>query len=194
MHLWRMLRGGQPCERDLLALQLARPLFAGIRPHDWPHDLVLRALALAKSRAEVHASAATAYAWALDRGDIARASAYLDQLLATCPKPAQPPAVLALEAAYFEARYRGHPDLARAWLLAGSGGEFGSVMRLRAEAALYLVEGRYGEALMRAADGLAAWEERAPRTISGLRTEEEDLRKMAAEARQFQTARAGVRS
>ncbi len=55
-------------------------------------------------------------------------------------------------------------------------------MRPRAEMAMLLVECRCEEALMRATQGLAACELLAPKTMSGLQTEAEDLRAMAAEA------------
>jgi hypothetical protein len=182
LHIWRMLRGGRSCEREIVANQLSSYLLTGVRPRDWPSDLVLHRIALAEKPSDEHFACMIAYYWALDTGDIPGAGAYLDRTVATLPRPSKPLTVLALEAAYFEARHRSNLAAARTWLRYGKGTHFEPVLRPRAEMAILLGEGRYEEALVRAAQGLAACQLQAPKTMWGLKTEEENLRAMAAEA------------
>lgn len=182
LHIFRVLSGGRAGEREVLAHQMARYILGGARPREWPGALVLRQVALAETPQQVHGASIVAYSWALDTGDSAGAGMFLDRALATIPTPSKPHPALALEAAYFAARYRSNLPLARAWLAYGKGTQFEPVMRPRAEMAMLLVEGRCEEALMRATQGLAACELLAPKTMSGLQTEAEDLRAMAAEA------------
>src|SRR5262249_51426465 len=145
-------------EREVVANQLTSYLLTGVRPREWPSDLVLRRIALAEKPADEHPACVIAYYWALDTSDIVSAGAFLDRTLATLKRPSKPHAALALEAAYFEARYRSNLTAARTWLREGKGTQFEPVLRPRAEMAILLGEGRYEEALLRAEEGLAACE------------------------------------
>lgn len=164
-------------------MQLNRCILTGVRPRDWPSAQVLLRIALAQGGDDEHTGCLIAYYWALDTGDIPGAGAFLDRALATLPRPAKPNPELALEAAYFEARYRANFAAARMWMNRSQGSRFDRVLRPRAETAILLGEGRYEEALVYAALGLAAWEQLACLEPSGLRMEEESLSEMTTQAR-----------
>jgi hypothetical protein len=125
------------------------------RPRAWPGSLVERALVLAELAPGDPLPYLFAYSWALDRGEHARAGTYLDAVLARPFESAPVDATIALEAAYYLARYRGDGAGARAWLDRGDAAAYAALLRPRAEAALALLEDRFTEAQTWAEAGLA---------------------------------------
>jgi hypothetical protein len=110
--------------------------------------------------AEDAAAAALAYSWALDRGDVDGAGAFLDRALAAQDQlPAASRPALFLEAAYFTARHREDAAGARAFLAQAKGSALiEPYTRRRSEAAVLLAEGDQEGARQRATEGLAALE------------------------------------
>lgn len=150
-----LLRGGPAAERWCAAAALANDLF-GRRPRDLSPELIERSLALTDGSADYLGSVFLAYSWALDRGDLATAGAYLDIMTANLDSfnSALRPSVL-IEAAYFTAMHRADAVTARALLTKARGGLVEGHTRARAEAAVLLAEGRPAEAHTVAANGLA---------------------------------------
>lgn len=150
-----LLRGGPDAERWCAVAALANDLF-GRRPRDLPPELIERSLALADGSADYLGSVFVAYSWALDRGDLTAAGAYLDIMTANLAafNGALRPSVL-IEAAYFTAVHRADPVGARALFTKARGGLIEAHTRARAEAAVLFAEGRPSEARTVAADGLA---------------------------------------
>jgi hypothetical protein len=149
-------------------------------------------LVLAGKTVYEHLACLYAYSWAVDNG-VASAGILLDQALATCATPAAPPPALALEAAYFEARYRSNLAAAYAWLAygKGKGSEWEQMLVARAEAAILLAEGHAQQAEARADAGLTLLQ--AGRTgdpVAPLPMEAEHLRELIAEAQRRQRAEA----
>jgi hypothetical protein len=188
LRLLRLLMGGAAAERELVTMQMAGLQVFAVRPRNWPAELVLRQVALAETRLNKHVAFLFAYAWALDSGYARRAGEYLDQALATCPVPIHRMPVLALESAYFAARHRRDAGAAREWLRQGmrAHSKREAILRPRAQAALALLEGHYGEAHALASAALAAMREALlddptlPQTW--MEDEEEQLRQMMEEA------------
>lgn len=157
-----LLRGGPRalsfCERllgpaayDLLGAAEA----AGQRPRTWQGALIARASAWAPVYGSLWG-----YFWALDRGEVGHAGAYLDRALRLLASGmAVEPRVrkaVRVEAAFFLARYRRDADTARAHLQ-GSRLELAEPWhQLRAEAAILLTEGHHPAARLRAEEALAA--------------------------------------
>jgi hypothetical protein len=151
--LWR---GGPPAERLAAIFALAGASASGERPRERNPRWVEQALSPADGSLEEAAAAIFAYAQALDQGESGRAAPFLDRALALWPSlPPLARSSYALEAAYFEARHRGEPARARAWLeQAGQGLLVEPHTRLRAEAAVLLAEGDREAARARAEQGL----------------------------------------
>lgn len=189
--LFRLLTGMTSGAHDLVELQLYGCAVFAVRPREWPGELVLSRLALAETPRDRHLAFFCAYYWALDSGAFPRAGEYLDQALVTCPT-SPIPSILALEAAYFEARYRGNSAGARDWLRRGGErrGRAEPILRPRAQAAILLLEGQYQVAEARVNQGLDALGQRllADDTLpeQWMQEEEEQLRQMLAEAQQAQ--------
>jgi Zn-dependent protease len=189
-HILTMLRGGPRMQFILADAVLERALLKGAQPRRWPESMIWRMVLLAQVPGEKYRSFIHAYYWALDKSEIDRAGVFLDAALASSEPPFQPSSILALEAAYFEARYRANGAMARAWLgyKKPKSDVFMPVLAPRAEAAMLLLEGFPAEARRRAWEGLAALADLAPRTFTELHTEEESLRALAAEAEQARKA------
>jgi hypothetical protein len=155
-----LLRGGPDAERHGATAALTGNSLRGTRPRDWPLSLLEAATSRPDGSAEDAAAAALAYHWALDRGDVDGAGAFLDRALAAQEQlPAVTRSALFLEAAYFTARHRGHAPTARAFLAQAKGSAFiEPYTRRRAEAAVLLAEGDREAARQRATEGLAAIE------------------------------------
>jgi hypothetical protein len=197
-NLFPHLAGGQPNDGLLLLRTLTSPaaarrqealsalrgyLFRDVRARDWPVDLIARALPPLPdgSALDVYASL-MAYAQALDAGDIATARVFLNRFLAPAYTLREGLPVIALEGAYFIARYWGDPLTARAWLALGRGAAHEAFLRPRAEAAILLAEGRSAEAYERATQGLAHLLTLRPSLSNSMREEEDSLRAMQAAA------------
>jgi hypothetical protein len=179
--LLQLLIGSRSVERAMVFTALRGYTMRQIPADGRSPTLISRAQALAASRAERHLAAVYAYSLALSFGEIEAAGRQLDQAAATAAPPG-PAGALAHEAAYFEARHRGRPDAARAWLQRGHDHQFASFMRPRALAAILLAERHYAEARAHAAEGLVAREAYAHISGRQYREEERQLRAMLDEA------------
>jgi hypothetical protein len=148
LRLLRLLMGGAAARREEITMLMAGYQTLGVRPRDWPAELVLGRLALAEAPASKHLAFFSAYAWALDNGYVKRAGDYLGQAQATCPVPASRAPTLALESAYFEARHRANAGAAREWLRQGmrAHSKYEAILLPRAQAAIALLEGQRAEA------------------------------------------------
>ncbi len=187
------LRSGPASECALLFWQIACYLLRGVRPREWPATAVLRAVTLADTPVRRRNASIYAYCQALDSGDIASAGVYLDAALASVTPPERVQPTLALEAAFFEARYRFNLPAAQFWQSQGKSSRLEGIMQARAGAALLLAEGRAQEAATLASSGLAALlKARQTRqdTFIGLKMEESNLRDLIAEAQRQQAAQA----
>ncbi|HEV2237540.1 MAG TPA: hypothetical protein VGR57_12830 [Ktedonobacterales bacterium] len=187
--LLQVLFGTRSMERSMVFATLLGYTARETPARDRSPAVFARALELASSRAEAHVAAVYAYSYALETGDIAMAARQIDQAIATTAPPG-PVKTIAHEVAYFTARYRRHPDAARAWLERAYGDRFLSFMRPRALAAILLMEGRYAEARAQAAEGLVALAAYARSSGRRYREEEQQLRAMLAEAERAQATQA----
>lgn len=190
--LFVLLLGGPQVDARLLLYALRGYSVRSIRPRQWPVNLAARAVVLTGKTVYEHLAYVYAYFWALDNG-VASAGLLLDQALATCATPAAPPPALALEAAYFEARYRSNIAAAHARLAQGKGkgSEWEQMLVARAEAAILLAEGHFRQAEARADAGLATLlAGRVSGSNAPLPMEAEHLRELITEAQRRQKAAA----
>lgn len=190
--LFVLLLGGPQVDARLLLSALRGYSVRRIRPRQWPENLAARAVMLTGRTAYEHLACVYAYYWALDNG-VASAGILLDQALATCATPAAPPPALALEAAYFEARYRSNITAAHARLAQGKGrgSEWEQMLLARAESAILLAEGHSLQAEARADAGLRdLLASRAGDSDAPLPMEAEHLRELVTEAQRRQKAAA----
>ena len=152
--LWR---GGPRAERFAALCALAAASTSGIRPREWNRAFMQKMTPLADRSPEAVLARMMAYFQALDERDEAGAETHLRQAIGLADTDRVLKPVIQAETAYFEARFRGHPVLARA-LLDQARGEFVEQdQRLTAETAILLSEGRLAEAQERARDALAAY-------------------------------------
>jgi hypothetical protein len=178
------LRGGPDFERGEALAELQEVILAGARPRDWPPALMARITAAPNDEDEPLPAVAYLmdYYVALDRGELIRANWNLDRLVATSWMLSPN---LALEVAYFVARYRRDAALARVWLDRGPR-RHEQLRTARAQAAILLEEGDAEKALAATEAGLK--EIARQRATDGADAEslalpEDQLREMAAEAR-----------
>jgi hypothetical protein len=187
------LRSGPASECALLFWQIACYRLRGVRPREWPAAAVLRAVTLADTPSRRCNASIYAYCRALDSGDVASAGVYLDAALASVTPPERVQPTLALEAAFFEARYRFNLPAAQFWQSQGKGSRFEALMQARAGAAMLLAEGRAQEAAALATSGLAVLlkvRQTRQELFIGLAMEEDSLRGLIAEAQRQQAAQA----
>src|SRR5262249_24506615 len=138
-------------------LALTGYLVRDVPARAWPRELIRRALPPQPEGSPQDVMASLyAYTQALDAGDVETARAFLPRFLVGYGRPYVNSPTLALEAAYFIARYWPDPVMARAWLARGDGAPHQSFMHPRAKAAILLAEGRIAEAGASAAVGLEA--------------------------------------
>jgi hypothetical protein len=191
LKLLRLLRRDPALDRDLLLSCLLCQLRRGVRPRDWPADLVKRLTAALQQYPADRATLIYAYSLALDLALIQQAGALLDRI-APLLKDAPPALVasIALESAFFEARHRGNLAAARAWQarVSAKANQPEDLLRPRAEAAIALLEGRLADAQASSRAGLAALARARATRLTSLQTEEDSLRAMLAEAQQRQAA------
>jgi hypothetical protein len=190
------LRQRQLVGRALALQGLEHLRLCGVRPRRWPAVLVRRALTPEDVTSHTALAWIYAYAWTLDRDEVAAAGAYLDRVLGDAPAAVQLRKVaplVPLEAAYFLARFRHDPTAAREWQALAGESRYAPFMRPRAEAAILLAEGHPLQALAVAETGLAELARLMPELEkhgSDAETEGEDLRAMANEARRAVAAAA----
>jgi hypothetical protein len=164
--LFVLLSGGVEAERYCSLVALGRRDWAGLRPREWPPDLVH---SVAAGPADGSAFDATGtmfgYYWSLDRGDVVGAEDLLNRLLSVAARRrAAHSSLIFLEAAYFFARYRRDQEAACTfWGRARCDQRHMSATAARAAAAIHLAAGRCDAAREWARFGLAA-AERIPAT------------------------------
>jgi len=150
-----LLSQGQDGHRFGAALALTAASMSGVRPRDWDPLWIDQATALRDGEFDDLVAHLFAYAHWLDRSDPVRAGEALSYVLdhrANLPPMIQPG--VNLEAAYFTAWEREDTATARQWLAEGSGGLVEAHNRLRAEAAVLLVEGQLAQARAKAEEAL----------------------------------------
>jgi Zn-dependent protease len=151
-----LLKGGLPVERWCATSKLAIEVAQGLLPREWNADLLQSAQSLPDGTPEDVGGCSYAYYHALDSDDIAGARMLLERMLvARMDVPASLRRWLALEAAYFEARYHHNAAASRAWFGETKGIAGDSCAKLRAEAAVLLAEGKTEKARLCIQKGLA---------------------------------------
>jgi hypothetical protein len=152
-----MLRKNDAAAKRWCALGIvAGAMMADVRPRDLEERYFRDALALTDDTPDNLSAHLLGYQWALDKGNIEAAAQYLDyiiQRLDKYPEAFRP--LVAMEAAYFEARHRRNPTAAREWFGKGHKTSFiEPTGRLRIESAVALAEERHEEAETKARQGL----------------------------------------
>jgi hypothetical protein len=188
LKLLRLARGGPQRERDLLLPALLGMTRRGVRPRDWPADLMAGLLALAQRLPTDRLLLIYCYTLKLDQRQIQEAGDFLQRVAQTLAQAKIIEVTLVLEMVFFEARYRGDSRKARAWLAKTPAVTTlaNRLLRARAEAALALLEGRLADAQTNCRAGLALVTQARAISLLELDTEEESLQEMLAEARQRQ--------
>lgn len=153
---WNLLGRGSVAEREAALLQLYLSHREGVRPRDANVDAIMKATDVRDASTHEAIGNQFAYAWALDRGEVADAGRYLDRALALRNRISKPflPALL-FEAAYYTALYRGDAATARGYVrMSDRGTGVAPTLRVRAEAAMLAAEGKYEQAEELANTGL----------------------------------------
>lgn len=152
--LWR---GDRRSEQEAAVLALTTAGLAGVRPADYDPALVARAVSLGDGSLFDLYGNLTVYPSAADRRDWPAAQGHLDRVLAgesqLVPYVRD---VVRCEYAWLLATTRAGTTVARAWLDSAGKIDFDPAIRLRAEAAVLLAEGRWTEAAEKAREGLHA--------------------------------------
>ncbi|MBX3737497.1 MAG: hypothetical protein KF715_12440 [Candidatus Didemnitutus sp.] len=183
--LFELLRGDRRSDQETALMALTATSLAGVRPADFDPALVERALVLRDGSIFDLYAHFTAYAHAADLGEMARAQAHLDYVLAGEAKLLPLLREMArAEYAWLLATQTGDAAVARAWIATAGRLDFDPATRLRAEAAVLLAEGRRREAAATAREGLAALEHRSMSPVKSAFALDalEDTLRRAAEA------------
>ena len=160
--IWDLLRGGRRSIQEMALMSLTTQGLAGVRPAHWDPELVQRSLSLKdNSLFDIYAHL-NAYYHAADRQSWDVARAHLDHLIA---HEAQLVPMIQdtarCEYAWMVAVLSGNAIVSKAWLDSAGKLDFDPATRLRAEAAVLLVEGRKSDAVTKVHEGLAALETRS---------------------------------
>lgn len=150
-----LMRNDPPLIAGLHIALLWGRLIQRERPRDHEPAIVIGAVERAADPMQKAVANWLAFYWALDRGDIEGAAGYLQRsmeldeskIVAAIPD-------LLLDAAYFEARYRSNPALARSLVAKTDGRKTQPAMRLRADTAILFAEGDLRGALDKANEGM----------------------------------------
>jgi hypothetical protein len=153
--IW-ILRGGNDMPSLLAGVEMRWQDLDRLRPRDWARDLLLRRPWPAVSGAEL-AGWLNAYYREMDRGNVEEAASFIDRIVARISPAPQfvPDARIVPETAYFAARFKENPTLARNWLDRSRPRSEVRHIQLRAQAAILLAERRYAEARDRATEALS---------------------------------------
>lgn len=142
-----LLRGGAEVEQRALLLVLQAESIKGVRPRDYPPEILQR---LASVRVDPLIDAAAdlmGYYHRLDRGDIEQAGQVMEKLLeARAQIPETLRRAVYLEAAFFRAAHKSDAVSAREFYRKGLGALAEKHTLLRSEAAVLFAEGRLPEA------------------------------------------------
>lgn len=147
-------RGGPAADRALTQLALTTAMLHGPRPRLWPEAVLIRTITPPDGTAADLFGRLHIYYAALDRGDIRQAGEQLDYALARAAGSTPVHRAIRLEGAYFVARYRRDAATARRLLAAVTPSERDSADGARAQAAIFLAEGRLLDAAAAAQKGL----------------------------------------
>lgn len=180
--LYHLIKGDRSGELRLVLALLKGYSLRNVPVGDLDPALIHHALALTRNAPGEFVTHGLAYSWSLEHDDIARAGTHLDRAVATLKTAHGPTSTFAHELAFFEARHRHHPVLARFWLERGQGDRYVSFMRPRALAAILLAEGRPAEAAAQAIEGLSALERFTEETGRSYPAEGKTLRALIADA------------
>ena len=167
-----LLRGGADADRWISSMMLMNTSMTGRRPREWDAQWIQPVAALSDKAVDEWQACLLAYLWALDRGDVDLAGAYLDHMEPLLEKVPLLRTLAAAEAAFFEARHRDNLERAREWFASASPQKDES--RLRAETAIYLGEGRWAEAKQSGEAALVALAESSSSIEVGINTAKEE--------------------
>ncbi|MBS0632649.1 MAG: hypothetical protein JSS11_12110 [Verrucomicrobia bacterium] len=173
-----LLRGDRRSQQEMAMITLTALGLVGVRLADYDPRLVAQATALRDGSLSDLGGQLIGYYHAADLGETGRAQVFLDRMVEgegqLMPFVRD---VVRCEYAWFLATHAGEPMMARAWLDGAGPAEFDPAVRLRAEAAVLLAEGRRAEAAARAKEGLQALAHRSPGLVKNAFAEEalEDL-------------------
>jgi Zn-dependent protease len=174
-------RGGPEAERWSAAWIIFARATGGERPSAWDPELLARATAIPDASIDDGGAALLAYEHAMDRGDLDVAERYLERARAAAENVPLLESIHAAEAAFFRARFRGDAPGARHWMTLARGGLLEEHARLRAEAAVLLVEGRPEMAVRRARQALVATRRATLTPAGSLVAEREQLEALIGE-------------
>ena len=152
-----LLRGDARSDQEMALIALTTAALAGVRPADYDPALVAKGVALRDGSLFDRYAHFTAFTHAADLGEFARAQEHLDYIVAG--EGQLVPFVrdaTRCEYAWLLATQTTDAGAARAWLDSAGPLAFDPATRLRAEAAVLLLEGRRPEAAARAREGLHA--------------------------------------
>ncbi len=154
-----LIKGGRKAEIKVLGQALSADSIAGVRPREWNADHVQNLLTVATHLDEKNAAMAQlmAYYHFLDSKALGHAEKCVDWLkqhVDRCPSFLQPG--IWLEMAFFEVEKRkGNCSDAQLYLEKAMSSHVDQHVLARVEAAVLFLEGRYGEAIDRASEGIA---------------------------------------
>ena len=150
-----LLRNPAKTARWLAIVDLQRAFISGKNYRDWdPQAVQTAASAPDKSPDNVNGTS-LAYAYECHSGNLQQAAAYLEHLLESTP-PEAIRTVLYAEATFFQGWHRRNLQRARLWWERGmrTRKKLPAYLRLREEATLLHIEGKYSEALEKLDEGL----------------------------------------
>jgi hypothetical protein len=110
-----LLRDGPESERYCTILLIAAASHGGLRPREWDANLVERLSVPLDGSPDSRVAQAIRYNWLVDSRRIGEAEIALQQVLSP-DMPDEAAAIWYLEAAWFEAKYKGDLASARRWL------------------------------------------------------------------------------
>lgn len=160
--VFELLQPGPRSDQESALLALTAAGLAGVRPADYPAELVAKTAALGDGSLFDLYGRGIVYMHAADRGDWRAAQEHLDYVLrGEADLVPHVRDAMRCEYAWLLATRTGAAAAARAWLDSAGKLDFDPATRLRAEAAVLLAEGRHAEAAARARDGMHALERRS---------------------------------
>lgn len=142
--LWMLWKGGAEAYRWIAMRCIHAEILAGRRPREWSATWITFLTAGTDDTPDNLSGQYNAYLWSLDSGQIERAGALVDRMVAASSAPQWlRQSGLLTELAYYEARYRHNPARARQYLAAIVDSDRLELRgpRLRAEAAILAAEG-----------------------------------------------------
>lgn len=153
LHYWRK---GMDATAIQYLLLLSGAAQTGVRPKDWRDDYLDHLMDPSMPLNHRIQAFLLSYLSRMDKGLIEQAGRSLDQALLLSRGVKLSSASLYWEAAYYNARFRNQPVLARQWLSRAQAGFLDEEQtRARAEAAILIAEGKFEQALIWIDKGLS---------------------------------------